>query len=145
MLLHVFGHVEPDHGALVVKQELCQRPRCLGLADSGRAKKNERPDRPIRILQTGPRAPHGIGDGAQGFVLADYALAQAFFHRHQFLHLAFEHLGNRYTGPLRHYFGDIFFVDLFLEHHAVFLKFRQLRTLSRQLGFELRNAAVLQF
>ena len=37
VLLHVFRHVEPDHGGLVVEQELGQSLGQLGLADAGRA------------------------------------------------------------------------------------------------------------
>ena len=37
MLLHILGHVEPDHGALIVEQKSRQGAGQLGLADAGGA------------------------------------------------------------------------------------------------------------
>jgi hypothetical protein len=48
---------------LVVEQELGERLGQLGLADAGRAQEHERADRPVRVLQAGARAAHGVGDG----------------------------------------------------------------------------------
>ena len=48
VLLHVLGHVDADHGVLVVEQALGQRAADLGLADAGGAEKDERTDRTIR-------------------------------------------------------------------------------------------------
>ena len=52
VLLLIFRHVDADHGALVVEQELRQRARQFGLADARRPQKNEAADRPVGILQT---------------------------------------------------------------------------------------------
>ena len=51
MLFHVFAHIDPNKGMLIVEQEFCQRPRHLRLADARGAQKDEGPDRPGSILQ----------------------------------------------------------------------------------------------
>ena len=80
VLLLILGHVDADHRVLVVEQELGERARQLGLADAGRAEEDEAAERPVRILQAGAGAPDGVGDGGDGFVLADDALVQALLH-----------------------------------------------------------------
>src|SRR6478609_372669 len=40
VLLHVLRHIDPHHRALVVEQELRERPRRLGLAHAGGAEEN---------------------------------------------------------------------------------------------------------
>ena len=45
VLLHVLGHVDPDHRVLVAEQELGQRPGQLGLADARRPEEDERAGR----------------------------------------------------------------------------------------------------
>ena len=49
VLLHVLGHVDPDHRVLRVEHELGQRARQLGLADAGRAEEQERADRAVGV------------------------------------------------------------------------------------------------
>ena len=57
VLLHVLGHVEPDHRVLAVEHELRKRPCQLGLADACGAEEQERADRTVRILKARARAP----------------------------------------------------------------------------------------
>jgi hypothetical protein len=59
---------------LVVEQELGQRLGQLGLADAGGAEEQERADRPVRVLQPGARAAHGLGDRLHRLVLTDTRL-----------------------------------------------------------------------
>ena len=92
MLLHVFGHVDPDHRALVVEEKLGQSARRFGFTDAGRAEKHEDADRTIPILQSGAGTTNRIRDRLQCIVLADDTLRQQFFHANQFLNFAFEHL-----------------------------------------------------
>ena len=61
VLLHVLRHVDAHHRVLVVEQELGQRARGLRLSHAGRPEEDERPDRPVRILKSRARAPHGVG------------------------------------------------------------------------------------
>ena len=74
VLLHVFAHVDPDHGVLVVEQKFGERTRQFRFADAGRAEKNKRADRAIFILQTGAGATDGVRHGDDRFVLTNHAL-----------------------------------------------------------------------
>src|SRR5262245_39116898 len=49
VLLLVLGHVDADHGPLVVEEELGQGAGQLGFADARRAEENERSDWPVQI------------------------------------------------------------------------------------------------
>ena len=62
-------------------------------------------------LQAGAGAAHGVGDGDQGLVLADHALAQVVLHAQQLLALALEHLLDRHAGPAGDDGGDLLGVD----------------------------------
>ena len=84
---------------LVVEQELGQRARQLGLADAGGAQEDERADRPVRVLEAGPGAPDGVGDGLDGLVLADDALVQALLHVDELGLLALQQARHRDAGP----------------------------------------------
>ena len=64
VFFHVFGHVDADHRALVIEQELGERLGQLGLADAGGAEEEERSDRPVLVLQAGAGAAHGVGHRA---------------------------------------------------------------------------------
>ena len=126
VLLHVFGHVDADHVRLVVEQEVGERPRQLGLADAGRAQKDERADGPIRVLQTGARAAHRVRHRGHGLVLADDARVQLGLHVQQLGLLALQHLVDGDAGPLRHDRRDVFLRDLLTQERAVRLQLLQL-------------------
>ena len=51
MAFHEFAHVDADHVAFVVEEELGKRLAKFRLADAGRAQEHERADRPIAVLQ----------------------------------------------------------------------------------------------
>src|SRR5947207_412389 len=55
VLLHVLRHIEPHHGALVVEQELGERPRGLRLAHARGAEEDEGARGPIWVLKAGAR------------------------------------------------------------------------------------------
>ena len=76
VFLHVFAHVDADHGVLVVEQKFGERAGQFRFADTGRSEKNEGTDGPIWILQAGARAAHGVRDCLDRFFLADDALMQ---------------------------------------------------------------------
>ena len=80
VLLHVFRHVDAHHRALVVEQEFGERLGELGLADAGRPEEQERAHRPVRVLQPGACAAHGLRDRGDRLVLADDARLQRLFH-----------------------------------------------------------------
>ena len=77
-----------------------------------------------------------LATAIERFVLADHALRQTLLHPSQLLHLAFEHLRDRNAGPFRDHFGDVFFVDLFLQVPRP-SEFGQLRLLGVELFLEL--------
>ena len=119
VLLAVLAHVDADHRALVVEQEVRQRLGQLGLADAGRAEEQERAGRPVRVGDAGPAAAHRVGHRLHGLLLADDALAQLVFHPQQLGGLALEHPAGRNAGPRRHHVGDVVGTDLLLEHDVL--------------------------
>ena len=119
MLLHVFGHVQADHGLLVVEEELGQGPGELRLADARRAEEDERGDGPAGLLDAGPGATDRGGDGPDGRLLADDPPAEDVLHADEPVDLALEHLGDGDAGPLGDDLGHVLLVDLLLEHPAL--------------------------
>ena len=99
VLLHVFAHVDARHGVLVVEEEFRERPGQLRFTDTGRTKKNEGADGPVRILQSAPRAAHRVRHRLHRFLLTNDALGDALLHLHQLLPLTFEHLRHRNARP----------------------------------------------
>ena len=136
VLLHIFRHVDAHHRVLVVEQEFGQRAGQLRLADAGRPEEQEAADRPVRVLQAGAGAAHGVGDGADRLVLADDPGPDRRFHLEQLLALAFEHLVDRDAGPARDDGGDDLGADLLVEHPALG------RVAVAQPAFQFRDAAV---
>ena len=106
VLLHVFGHVEPHHGALVIEKKFGQRARRFSLSDTGRAEKNERANWSIRVLQTRAGTTNRISNRGQRFVLANYALFQ----------LGFERAGRRFETRGESRGGWIEYEDAPAEH-----------------------------
>ena len=141
VLLHVLGHVDPDHRPLVVEQELGERPRELGLADAGRAQEQERADGPVRIGQAGAGAAHGVRDRPERLRLADDAPAEALLHLDELLDLALEEPRHRDARPLGHDLGDVLLVDLLLEEPALAVLLGQARVLRLELLLELVERA----
>ncbi len=60
VLLHIFGHVDAQHGALVVKQKFRQSAGEFGFADSGGAEEDERADGALGIAESGAGAADRI-------------------------------------------------------------------------------------
>ena len=116
VFLQVLRHVDPDQSPFVIEEELGESTRQLGLSDAGRTQEDEAAERAVRVLQTGPRAPNRIRHRANGVVLTDHPLAQAFFHPDQLLDFPFHQLTDGDVRPLADDRCDIFLVDLFLQH-----------------------------
>ena len=72
MFFHIFRHVDADHGARIVEQEIGQRLGQFGFADPGGAQKQKAAKRTARVLQPGTRAAHGGGHGMDSHRLADH-------------------------------------------------------------------------
>ena len=142
--LHVLGHVDAHHAALIVKQALGQRLGQFRLADARRAEEQERADRAVRVADAGTRALDGLADLLHGLVLADQAAVQHFVEVQQLLALALHELCHRDAGPLGNDAGD-----LLLGHGVVHEGVVALAALSRGFGLgelllEVRQVGVLQ-
>ena len=111
MLLHVLGHVDLDHRAVVAEEELSERAGELGLADTRGAEEDERARRALRILDAGTRATDRTRDGGDCHVLTDHALVEFFLHADQLLRFGLGQLEDRDTGPHRDDVGDLFLAD----------------------------------
>ena len=112
----------------------------LGLADAGGAEEHERADRPVRILQAGAGAAHGLRDGLHRLALADDALGELVFHAQQLVALAFEHLVDRNAGPARDDLRDVVGRHGLLDHRRRFVIFLRLGFL--ELPLELGDDAI---
>ena len=119
VLLAVLAHVDAHHRALVIEQELRQRLRQLGLADTGRAQEHERARGPVRVGDTGATAANRVGHRGDGLLLPDDATTQLLLHAQQLGRLTLEHPARRDSGPRRHHLGDVVGTDLLLEHHVL--------------------------
>ncbi len=115
VFLHVLAHVDPDHGGLVVEEELRQGAAQLGLPHTGRPEENKRADRAILVAQPGAGAAHRVGDGGDCITLADYAAGDAFFHVDQLVAFALAQAGDGDTGPACDHLRDVVLGDFFLE------------------------------
>ena len=100
VLLHVLGHVDADHGVLVVEEELGQRAGELGLPDAGRPQEDERADGPVGVLQPARARRTALATAVDRVVLADDPLLQPLLHVHQLLDLAPPAAADRDAGPL---------------------------------------------
>ena len=134
VLLHVLGHVDAHHRALVVEQEGRERLGELRLADAGRPQEHERADRPVRVLQAGAGAPDGGRNGMHRFVLADDPAHDLLLHLEEFFALAFEHLVDRDAGPARDDLRDVVRGHRLIDEHAVALALRLLELLLKRRG-----------
>ena len=71
-------------------------------------------------------------------------LPYAIFHREQFVHFPFQHLGNRNPRPLGHHFGHVFRSNFFFEQAAVFLDLAKSFVFLFDVLFQGDDDAVLQ-
>src|SRR5699024_3465086 len=83
VLLHELAHVELDQRLFIPEQELRQRLRQLGLADTGGASEDERAAGALGVLQPGAGAPDRLGERLDGVILADDPLVQLILHTEQ--------------------------------------------------------------
>ena len=116
VLLAVLRHVDADHGVLVVEQELGERLGQLGLADTGRAEEQEGAGRPVGVADPRPRAAHRVGDGLDGLLLPDQALAELVLEVHELLGLALQQPPDRDAGPRGDDGRDVLVGDLVIDH-----------------------------
>ena len=142
MLFAVLAHVDADHRALVVEEEVGQRLGQLGLADTGGAEEQKRSGGPVGVGDAGAGAPHRIGDRRHGLALTDDAAAEFVLHAQQLGGLALQQPARGDAGPRRHHIGDVVRADLLLEHDA--LAGVRLRQGGVELLLQFGDAAVAQ-
>ena len=144
VLLLVLRHVDAHHRLLVVEQELGERPGELGLADAGRAEEEEAAERAVRVLQSSARAPDGVGDRGDGFVLTDDAAVEPLLHVDQLLDLTLHQSAHRNARPFADDLRDVLLVDLLLQHPLALLEGGEPSFLVPDSLLQLRDAPVLQ-
>ena len=110
--LHVFGHIDSDHGVLIAEHGFCQRLAQLRLAYAGRAEEQEAANGALGILQTHTTPADGAGHSLYGLVLPHHALMQGILHVQQALSLVLRQTGDGDAGPAGHHGGDVFGVDV---------------------------------
>ena len=75
-LVHVFGHIKPNHCVLGAKELLSQLLGRFRLADPRWANEQEAANWPSRLVEPNPVPPDGPSDLVNGFVLANDVLFQ---------------------------------------------------------------------
>mmetsp|Transcript_2917 Transcript_2917/g.4933 ORF Transcript_2917/g.4933 Transcript_2917/m.4933 type:complete len:269 (+) Transcript_2917:839-1645(+) len=98
MFFSIFTHVDPGHGAFVIKDEGRQGLAELRLADASWTQEQEVAKSAILSLQSGPGQTDAVGNCRQGMVLAYNPLPKLFFHVQQFLRLGAGNSTNRDAG-----------------------------------------------
>ena len=111
VLLHIFGHIDADHGVFVTEHGLGQCLAQLGLADTGRAEEQERTDRALRVAQADTAAADCLGNCGYSLALTDDTLMQRILEVQQTLSLVLGQLSNRNTGPAGDNGGNIVLGD----------------------------------
>ena len=115
MFLLILAHVDTGNHVLVVEEIFRESLGQLGLADTGGTQEDKRADWAAGVVEACTRAAHGIGDGADGLVLADHAIVQFLLEVEQLLFLALDHLVDRYASPAGNHVGYILGIDLLLD------------------------------
>ena len=141
-LLHVLGHVDTHHGALVVEEIFGQRLRKLRLANARRAEEEEAADRTVGIGQARTAAAYGACHGGYRFVLAHDALVQLDLQVHELGHLALHHLGYGNARPCAYHLGDFLFGNLLFQNGAVALLSAYGLFCGGKLTLQLGNARI---
>ena len=115
VFLHIFGHVDPQHRIIIVKQEFSQSLGKFGLANASRTQHQKTAHGLMRVGKASTGSTNGIGNGRHSLTLANDALADDRLHAKQFLALTFQHLVNRNTGPAADHRCDMRCRDLFIN------------------------------
>ena len=142
-LLHIFGHIDTHHVALVVKQSLCQRLGKLGLADACGAKEQEAADGAVGVGDTGAAAQDSLAHLGHGLVLTDDPLVQHIVQMQQLLAFALHQLFYRDAGPACHDAGDLLIGHAIAQQAVLLLGGSHLFLLG-QLLLQLGQLAVFQ-
>lgn len=143
VLLAVLAHVDADHGPLVVEQEVGQRLRQLGFADTGRPEEKERAGGPVGVGDPGAGTAYRVRHRPHGLALPDEAPAELVLHAQQLLGLALQQASGGDAGPGADDIGDVVRADLLLDHRVLGRLLLGLGCLG-QLPFQARDLPVQQ-
>ena len=116
VLFHELRHIDPYHGSIIVKEKVRQRLGKFGFSDPGGPHEDEGADRTVRILESCPCSPYGVGYRLDRFILTYDPLRDSLFHVNQFFHLPFEETAHGDPCPTGNDKGDVLGINLFLEH-----------------------------
>ena len=141
VLLHVLGHIDTNHGVLVIEEVLCEGLRQLRLTYTGRTHEEEGTDRSCRILDAGLRTLDGLDDLLHRLVLADQALVDLVPEMQHLRTLGLVQLRYRDTGPAADDLSDLILGHGFLEKCTILAMDAVLCV--RQLLFDSRKVGVL--
>ena len=89
----------------------------MGFSDAGWTDEDETSHGTLWILESGSGSTDCLGDGLDGFVLADHSLVEFVFKLEQAIRLLFLQTGQWDAGHLGDNFGD----DLFVNNAIYFL------------------------
>ena len=115
VFLRELGHIHPDQGILIIKEELGQRLGQLGLAHAGGASEDEGTCGTLGILETHSGATNGAGQGGDSLILADNPLVQLLLHTQELLGLGLSQLEDRDACGRGDHLGDYILVDNHLD------------------------------
>ena len=107
VLLLILTHIDTRHHRLVVEEVVGKGLGKFRLTHARGAEEDERGDRSLGILKSGTRTAHRIGDGCDGFVLANHTLMQFLFEVQQFFALTLHHAVDGDARPAGDHLGDI--------------------------------------
>ena len=143
MTLLVLAHINAGHHRVIVKEELRQSLRQLGLTHTRSTEEDKRADRLSGIIQSRTRATHRIRDNLNRLLLPHYSLVQLRLHIQELLALRREHTLHGDASPARYHLGNILRIDLLLYHRIAILRGElQLLLQSRNLLLRLHYLAV---
>ena len=141
VLLHVLGHIDTNHGVLVIEEILCEGLGELRLTDTGRTHEEERTDRSCRILDAGLRTLDGLDDLLHRLVLANQALVDLVPEMQHLRTLGLVQLRYRDAGPAADDLSDLILGHGLLEKRTILAMDAVLG--ARQLLFDGRKVGVL--
>mmetsp|Transcript_25401 Transcript_25401/g.54172 ORF Transcript_25401/g.54172 Transcript_25401/m.54172 type:complete len:242 (-) Transcript_25401:611-1336(-) len=120
VLFHVFGHVDSNNSILGIEHEFTECLTKFRLSYSGWTQKNQGGNGLGRIVESGSRTLHGLGDNLYGFALPDNTITQPVTHRQDASPFAFKKLCWWDTRPNSDHVRDVI-GNHFVTEHAIFV------------------------
>ena len=129
VLLHVFAHIQAHHQVFTAIQNFGQGLGQLGLANSGRAQKDKRTNRPSRIFEPTTRPSDCFGHAPDSIILINKPLVNTLLQLQKFVPLRLGQFRKRHPRHLRNNPRHMLLFDLGnLLHFGLNPKLHQFRT-----------------